>query len=51
MTFDPTKWREIPGKPCYYEYIGPQRVPDMEKVRQMIRDALAASTPSPRPPE
>lgn len=40
MTLDPTKWREIPGRPGYYERVGEVREPDMVEVRRMIRDAV-----------
>lgn len=43
MTLDPTKWREIPGKPCYFEYIGPQREPDLKKIRTWINEAVGKS--------
>lgn len=48
MALNSTLWREIPGRPGYYEYIGPQREPDLEKVRQMIRDAMSTATTSNR---
>lgn len=41
MALDPKLWWEY--KPCHYQYIGPDKEPNIERVKEMIRDAVSKS--------